>query len=747
MKLPRRSPVFSALRYRLFLGQAPRLLSVLAALVATPAGAAEPGETTLNPGPLHASAAAPGARPGPSPQGETEALPVLIVSASRLPQMASTLPLSVEVIRQRELIFSPNSTLDSTLRRSAAFSLFRRSGALTANPAGQGVSLRGIGPSGASRALVLLDGVPVNDPFGGWVSWLKLPVHSLSRVEIVRGGGAAAWGGSSLGGVVHLLSAPTLSPPSPAGASAGPEPARTGGSATVTYGAYQLRSTTVHALHATPSARDAFCLEASAFATDGVPLVRHPGPLDIPADSAHQRASLSWEKRINETLTLTTRVRAWREDRGNGTPYQRNGSEELFASTVLATAPVDGPRWTFSLHGQKQDFRSTFSAVNAPRTGETPASDQYAVPAEAQGISLQSAWGEAPGRGGDATSATTLGLDARHIAGETREYFFYQGSAYTRERRAGGEQTVAGIFASHARTITPALSVSTGARADQISDSAGFRHERPLGGGAALLDARYETIHDLAFSPSGGATWHPDEGLALRVAAYTSYRTPTLNERYRPFRVGNITTRANPNLRPETLRGGELGLELAPPEANFTLRTTAFHNNLRDTVANVTLDNATRERRNLDKTRVRGLELGGTWRPTDPLTLEFDYACTDARVLAGGFSAATLNGRRLAQVPRHTLTLGTRWRPAPRLETELRGRWSSLQFEDDLNTYELAPSLRLDAGLHYALTPKTKLFLAIENLLDEQTEAGKNPAGVVTLASPRWVRAGLSFQW
>ena len=51
-----------------------------------------------------------------------------------------------------------------------------------AQPTTQGVSLRGIGPSGQSRTLVLLDGVPFNDPFGGWVYWTRVPLMAVDQI-------------------------------------------------------------------------------------------------------------------------------------------------------------------------------------------------------------------------------------------------------------------------------------------------------------------------------------------------------------------------------------------------------------------------------------------------------------------------------------------------------------------------------------------------------------------------------------
>ena len=70
---------------------------------------------------------------------------------------------------------SPALTLDDFLRRVPGFTLFRRTSSLVAHPTAQGVSLRGVGPSGASRSLVLADGIPLNDPFGGWVYWSRVP--------------------------------------------------------------------------------------------------------------------------------------------------------------------------------------------------------------------------------------------------------------------------------------------------------------------------------------------------------------------------------------------------------------------------------------------------------------------------------------------------------------------------------------------------------------------------------------------
>ena len=682
---------------------------------------------------------------GPAPT----VLAPFVITATRAPQAPATLPLAIDVFNADTLDSSPTLTFDDTLRRSAAFSLFRRTGSLTANPTAQGVSLRGLGPSGASRSLVLLDGVPLNDPFGGWVSWTKIPVSALDRVELVRGGGSSTWGNASLGGTIQLLSRRLLPIPSdPLDPSLSPSSVAEShrSSAAVTFGDFQTRALSVSATAATSSGRDALALDAAAFATDGPGLLKTPGPIDRAADSAHQRAQLAWARRIGDHTTLTTTARAWSEERGNGTPYQRNTSRERFLSSTLAVTTPTGPAFSATVYAQDQTFTSTFSSVNLARTAETPANDQYDVPATALGASAQATWGDPAGA---TSTVTALGTDFRFIEGETREHFFYSVplSAYTRERRAGGRQTFAGLFASHARPLAERLVLTAAARLDAFTDTDGFRRESTLVPGPLLRDDHYAGRRDVAFSPTLGLSHQTDPLLRTRAAVYQVFRTPTLNESYRPFRIGAVTTEANPALRPEKLLGGEIGLDLAPASARAGLRATAFANELTDAVANVSLSPVLRERRNLDTVRVRGLELGGFWKPAPSLRLEADYLFSDATVLSGGPAAPGLDDRRLAQVPRHTLTAGATWQATRALDLDLRARWTSAQYEDDLNALILASSTRLDAALHYAFAKRWRLTLAVENVLDADTETARTTAGLVSLAPPLWSRAELNRTW
>ncbi len=662
----------------------------------------------------------------------------VVVTTTRSAQPLANSPLAVDLFASEDLRASPSLALDDVLRGSAAFSLFRRSGSLTANPTAQGVSLRGLGPSGASRSLVLLDGIPLNDPFGGWVSWTKLPRESLARIELVRGGGSGAWGNAALGGTIQLLSTP---------------PESDNATLTAMVGDFSTRSAEASITRTVGDG--AVQVAARAFSTGGFPLVAEErrGSIDRNAEARHHWAQASWRTVVAGDTRLQLNLRTFDERRGNGTPLQRNRTRETIVSAALDGAVAGGPMWSAVAYAQDQTFASFFSAVSADRTTETPASDQYDVPARAAGASVTFNWIHAN------EARTTLGGDARWVEGETRERFFLAAGQFTRRRIAGGEQAFAGAFVQHERELAPAWRASVGARVDGWRNTGGVRREIDLTTGAVLRDDRYADTDGIEFSPTVGLVWQPRPGWRARVAAYRAFRVPTLNELHRPFRVGNTITEANPALDVESLIGAEAGLERT--FATGGVSAAVFQNDLADAVANVTLGRGPgnvpgvgfvpaggsgRQRRNLDAVRVRGLELGAHWSPFTTLRLTADYLLSDARVRSAA-PPAEITGKRLAQVPRHTVVVGASWQAPAQIKATARLRWTSAQFEDDENALRLAPAATVDLGLSRAFGDRWTIFAAVENLFNERVETGRSADGLVNVAPPRFAHGGVRLAW
>lgn len=687
-----------------------------------------------------------------------------VVTAARTPQPPEQVPFSLKAIDGDTLRASPAATLDGALRSIPGFSLFRRSDSLSANPTAQGVSLRGLGPSGASRSLIVLDGVPLNDPFGGWVAWTLIPRESLARAEVVRGGGATAWGNAALGGVVQLFTA-------------APNAAETPSRFAVSGGDFSTRSAELQL--GLPAGRASAQLLGRAFATNGFRLVapERRGPIDLPAASHHAWVAGRWLQPLGENLAATLTARTFSERRNNGTPYQRNSSRMNFGSLGLAGQPAKNFAWNAVAYAEEQNFSSTFSSVNATRTAETPASDQFAVPATALGAAWTGAWTHAD------AARTSLGVDARRVRGETREHFTFVSGAFTRLRVAGGAQQIGGLFALHERPLAPDWRLLLGGRLDGWRENEGHRRESDRITGLASRDDHYADRRGTEASPSAGLVWTPAKAWRLRLAGQQAFRRPTLNELYRPFRQGANVTETNPLLRTEHVTTGEFGAEWGtarvspasdatlaglPAPANqfapahrLTLGATAFWNDLRDAVGNVTLARGPgtfplfgtiaaggvgRQRLNLDRMRVRGVELSAEWRANSALGLTADYLNNDARVTRASVAPA-LVGRRVAQVPRQSASVSATWRAPGKFGVAPRLRWIGRQFEDDENQLILGEVVVADLGISRALGSHLELFLNVENIGNARIETGRSADGVVNVGTPRLALGGIRGRW
>jgi outer membrane cobalamin receptor len=289
----------------------------------------------------------------------------ITVTATRTETRLADTPASVVVLSREALDQTTAPTIDDALRQVAGFTLFRRAGSRVANPTAQGVSLRGVGASGASRALVLDDGVPLNDPFGGWIYWGRVPRAALERVEVLRGGASDLYGSSAIGGVVHFIR--LTSPGVDAEVSAGSH----GTAAVSSYSGLQ------HGEWNGSIAVDLLTTSGYALVRGGV-----RGAVDEAADSRHAN--------IDATLRHRgTYVRAshYRESRSNGTPLQRNDTAILRLSAG-AEVKLRGGLLSLRADGSDQDYFQTFSAVAADRSSERLTIEQE-VPSRGMGAGAQ----------------------------------------------------------------------------------------------------------------------------------------------------------------------------------------------------------------------------------------------------------------------------------------------------------------------------------------------------------------------
>ncbi len=649
----------------------------------------------------------------------------MTVTASRTETRVSDTAASIAVLSSQDLSTTAALTTDDALRQIPGFSLLRRSGSRTANPTSQGVSFRGVGPSGASRAVVLADGVPINDPFGGWVYWGRVPRESISRIEVVQGGASSLYGTDALGGVVNLISR---------------DARESALSFETSYGNEQTPDFSLFA--GGRLFQWAGQLSAEAVHTDGYVLVDEDerGQVDTKAGSEHTTLDLTLERLLADMGRIFVRGLLFDESRKNGTPLQTNNTyiRQVSFGTDLQSARAG----SFSARGfaLTQTYNQDFTSIAADRNSETLTRSQR-VPAQQAGVLIQ--WSRAAG----SRQTLVAGVDAREVRGASDELVFVAGRV-TSSIGSGGRERTFGVFGQDLIRITPRWLLTLGVRGDRWRNYDAFSSARPLPAQTPVTVTRFPDRIETAFSPRVSLLHKLTDNISLMVSGYRAFRAPTLNELYRSFRVGSVLTLANDKLRAERLTGGEAGVSFAAFDRKLNVRGTFFWSEIVRPVANVTLSVTpaliTRQRQNLGRTRSLGIETEAEARITNTVTISGGYQFLDATVLQ--FPANTaLEGLLIPQVPRHLLTFQARYSNPRRLTLSFQGRAGSTQFDDDQNQLPLEPYFTLDAFASRSLGHGVEVFGALENLTGQRYDIGKTP--VRTIGPPLLARVGVRFQW
>ena len=656
----------------------------------------------------------------------------IVVTAARLPESVGNAAFSNTPLTADQLAISDH--LDDALQQVPGLSLFRRSTSVNSNATTQGVSLRSIAPSGAGRTAVLLDGVPVNDPFGGWVIWGALPYEDIGGADVVRGAGAGPYGAGALTGTILLTERDTTDGIAIADASYGSQgTVRAGASGGVENGGFDL-----------------FASAAGERSNGWIP-IRPPrrGAADSHLWLDSGEASVRAQQQLNDGITLSARAEYYDDARGGGILGVESEAKGWIGSVTLAR-PNEGDHLGWRVQGWFIDgnFMNTSASVPpfpAPRATATPANDQYETPALGLG-------GNAALIGSRGHFRWEAGGDIRVNSGESREYYLFDGTAFDNKRRSGGKETIGGLYGEGAYDDELWL-LTLGVRADYWSTAQGHLVQSNRATGAVLLDSDFKGREGTVPTARAGARRAIWDNQYLRVAAYEGFRVPTLNELYRPFRVGNNNTVANAALKPEKLCGAEIGWGGALG-SDVTWNLTGFWNKIHDAVANVTIASSpagvTFQRENAGDVKALGLEGDAAWRMNDAFSLRAAFSLTDARVeenpSAIPAGLPSLTGNRPAQAPPVTITGGVTWLPFSKLTLDANLRWESARFEDDQNTKRLGSAFVLDLKAAYSLTSSLAAFVAVNNATNANIATAQAADGTISYGQPRMYEVGLTYQ-
>lgn len=615
---------------------------------------------------------------------------------------------SVTIDRDR-LTGDASGRIEDVLADVAGFQQFRRSDSRSANPSAQGVTLRAIGGNATSRSLVLLDGVPIADPFFGYIPFNAVVPAQLESARVTRGGGSGAFGAGAVAGVIELSSAARrdLSP----------------FAANAAYGSFNAQ--TIDA-SVSPSLGGGFASLSGRYDRSGG-FFTTPVADRVPATSRARYQDWSLSLRgvapIDSDTELQTRLTAFRDDR----TLRFQGADSVSEGQDSSVRLIRRGAWQVDAVAYLQARNFANRVISA--TSFRLTLDQRRTPSTGAGGKIEL---RPPVGGGH---LLRIGVDARLADGALFEDAYSPATGLVTARRtAGGTTRTIGGFVEDDWTLGR-LVATGGLRLDRWDIAGGYFREAN-GAGIPTIDRRFTDRSGTELTGRVGAVWRATSALALRWAGYSGFRLPTLNELYRPFVVVPVTTQANDALAPERLRGGEVGVDLTPAKG-MAIGVTLFHNRLDGAIGNVTIGPNLRQRQNLRAIVAQGVEVTAT-AARGPWSLNASYAFSDSRVRATG----AIDGLRPAQSPQHSASATIGWNPNPDIALSATLRHVGRQFEDDLQTDSLPPATTLDAVARLPLLSGVALVLRGENLTDTAVVT-RNAGGSIDLGTPRTLWIGV----
>ncbi|MFN0181264.1 MAG: TonB-dependent receptor [Gemmatimonadales bacterium] len=703
------------------------LTTVLTAAIlgaTTAAAQSEPADTTKKPG------------------SRRTTLDEVTVTATRTSQAIRAVPANIAVITREAQDLSAAQTVPDLLRVLPGFTTRDFQSMIVAHPSRSAAAFRGLGTTSSSRALVLLDGVPVNEGFAGWVHWPRIPLSLVERTEVVRGGGSGIWGSRSLGGVINLVSR---------------DPARSHLDLGLEGGTFGTKRASATGSYRGSKVR--FMGAADWYDTDGFVVVRSDlvGPVDT---DSYQNSKTVYGRVIydptanlqlhfagsylDEFINVGTRLK----DNNIGVTEFRGGARWL---------TNDGGVFRLTAYRNTTSFDQYFSAESLDRTTETPSLNQFDVPSSGTGANLQ--WSKAIAR-----HEVTVGGDWSRVDGTVNEDLAWVQTAFTRRRRVAGEQVDIGGYVQDAVDLGRGWRLLGSARFDRYRNQDATRKETDLRNSAVLIDTAFAGSSESQVSYSVGVRHQASAAFAWRASAYGAFRAPTLNELYKPAREsGNVLLEGQSTLRSERLTGAEIGADVnfGP---NVVGRFTGFVSKVTDPIIDATIATAgstgrniapcgfvpaggtCRQRSNAGSLRTAGLETELEVYPHAHWSIWASYTFNPTKVSASG-AQASIDGKASRSAPRHAAAAIVSYKNPKIITLSTTARYVGDRFEDDLNSIDVESFFVIDVRAERAVFSKASVYLKVENLFDREYEVNRTASGFARRGAPRFAVGGLRMRW
>jgi iron complex outermembrane receptor protein len=658
----------------------------------------------------------------------------IISSATRLPTEGGKVASTVNVLTPEQIATSPARETQDLLREIPGVELPRTSS--NVGGTAQIVSIRGVDEG---RTVVNFDGIPVGDAWGEWIDWGRVPKGMIDHVEVVEGGTSNLYGNGAIGGVISFYSRP-MAP----------------GSVLLTLDGGSRDAKHAYLAAGIPVAKGLTANLSGDYLDGGGYTMLDPlkrGTVDVPSEITSKNAYVRLNYAPSRSWSAFVTGHAFGDERHLGTPSGLQTRDQQSGDFGLNHGNSStGLLMVRSWYGHQNEFqratavRSNSSSCATPSTSARQCEDSSAIvhiPSTDWG--LNALWSR---DGLFGFQSLTVGADYRHMDG-TYEEDDYNTSCpgascgvFLRNIASGGDQNLSGAFVQGILAPAKPVRVELGARFDRWENNNG-KSVDPAAGTVTYPDRSKN-----AFSPRVGVRFEATSRLSVHGAFYQAFRAPNLAELYRKQINAGATqiTLPNPDLKPESGRGWEGGLDWQPVnwlQLKGTAYVADYHDfNVPTTISAAGVTPVIRQRLNVNKSRSKG---GGAYlvlRPVQSFTLAGSANWDNARVVSNDAT----NGTKINRVPSPKYTVRGSWK------SEMLGTFTAIyRYEGHTTTLQgvdLAPFSVVDANAQREIGHGVLAFVSLENIGDTKYQvniSGTGSAALISYGLPRTLRAGLTW--
>lgn len=656
-----------------------------------------------------------------SPDSAT--LDAVVVTATRDAQALTDVPESVSIVTREEIDNTSALSLDEILRRVPSLDV-PISSSYQLHPTSDNVSMRGLG---GIRALVMVDGIPLNDPFFGYVQWNRVPLESIERVEIVRGADAALWGNYAMGGVINIL---TRTPD----ANALVVQSGIGNYGTWredAYGSYVVSDAVK------------FGVEAGAIHTDGFNTTPQDirGPVNVPTAFTAHNMAFTGAFSPTSSLAVHNRFDFHSNDQNLDSRLAFN-TQRTFTYSADAAQQL-GNAGSLAATVFHDDSRFRTDNTDTP-DGAIPGhaefvQNRHVTPVHDNGASF--VWSN---EFAGVLRSLSVGADYHQIEGQDIASIFDDTNTQIRTDIGRGKQRFVGEFAQASLQPIDPLELLASVRHQSFDNFDGF--DGSPGGLGAVPDE-----HASSVDPRLSARWTITSETAIRAAAYKAFRAPTLDNLYRAFATPSGIFFGNPALKPETLSGGEAGFDFN--RGSLRMQVTAYTNTVENLITSAPLDPGElppgfffgSRNINAGRARSRGVEGEADWAIDSAWNLHAGYTLADSTITQSELDPGSV-GKQQGAIPRHRFSAGFTYTGVNGLTVAPQVRWLSKSWGDNDNTLPVDEHFVADLSVSYPFTATLRGFVQIENLTDRRYIADNSGFEPARLGTPFSTFFGLRWE-